>query len=139
MPFNTPGLGAAEIITIPVKIAGPITTTVTRAARFRLPYATDLIGISANARVVSGTAPTCAVDLQKSTTSAFAAPARVSVLAATATLVAADTLVEASPSAAAGVAQIDDERDLYIDLTVGGTTPSFTDIDINVTLMRRAG
>jgi hypothetical protein len=137
MPIPTPGLAGASLVVMQERISS-ITTTTQRLARIRMPFAVDVLGISVNARQVSGTAPSLSVDLVKGTSANLAAPGlSASLLAGPAVVTAADTLAEALPTATAGLASLDDERDLYVAATVSGTTPVFTDVDVTIIAARR--
>jgi hypothetical protein len=115
-------LGAA-VLPLLVHLSGQYTANRTAVARVRLPFAADLVGVSVSARASGGTAPTLTVDVQKGGVTMLAAP-----VAVTAGAVAEATIVAAS--------QIADESVITIDLAIAGTTPTWDDIDVLLTLVR---
>lgn len=116
-PVGTPGLHL-----LPIHIGGQHTANVTAIARFKLPFRANLIGVSAAARASGGTTPTLTVDVKVAGTSALSAP-----VAVTAGAVAEAAI--ATPAVA-------DEAVVTIDLAIDGTTPTWDDIDVLLTLVR---
>ena len=70
-----------DVQIVPLHISGQYTTTTAGVARFKLPFAGQLIGVSASARASTGTSPTLTVDVKDDGVTALAAP--VSVTAGT--------------------------------------------------------
>lgn len=104
---------------MPIQLAGTYTTTVT-PVRFKLPYAGQLIGFSANARTISGG---LTVDLQA---------AGVSLLSSAVSLVSNGVPVEGTVT----TANVADEAELTVVLTLSNT-PSHTDITVLPTFLQR--
>jgi len=123
MAPRTPPIGV-PLIFVPLLIAGQRTADVTGIVRFKLPAATKLIGVQASARASGGTTPTLAVDVLAGGTSVLAAP-----IAVTAGAVA--------EGAVAGNGHVADESVITVDLDIGGTNPTWDDICIGLTLVRR--
>jgi hypothetical protein len=122
MPTKNFPLGAGVLL-LPLHLSGQYTANRTAIARLKLPFAADLVGVSASARASGGTTPTLTVDVQKGGVTMLAAP-----VAVTAGAVAEATIVASS--------QIADESVITIDLAIGGTTPTWDDITVNLTLVR---
>lgn len=110
------------LVVIPLHLTRQYTATLAAAAKFRLPFKGQLIGLSATARASGGTTPTLTVDLKDDGVSSLSAP-----LAITAGTVA--EAVVANPA-------IGDESDMTVDLAIGGTTPTWDDITILLTVAR---
>lgn len=123
--MTTPNIppGGAAVVLLPIHLSGDHTATVAGIARYRLPFRAYVLGVSASARASSGTGPTLAVTVKAGGTSLFAAP-----IVVTAGAVAEAVLAEAR--------RVTDEADVTVDLTIGGTTPSWSDIAILLTLVR---
>lgn len=107
---------------IPLHLAGQYTANVTGAARFQLPYKARLIGVSASARASGGTSPTLTVDVKDDGASALSAPVAVT----------AGSVAEATIANAAVV----DESVITVDLAIGGTSPTWNDITVLITVVR---
>jgi hypothetical protein len=80
-----------------------------------------LIGVSATARASGGTTPTLTVDVLAASTSLLSAPLSVT----------AGAVSEATIS----TATIADETVVNINLTIGGTNPTWDDISVLLTLI----
>lgn len=113
----TPG-----VVLLPVHLQGQHTTDVTAAARIKLPFPAKVLGVSASARASGGTTPTLTVDVLDDGTSVLSAPVSV-----TAGSVSEGTVTSTG---------IGDESLLTVNLAIGGTTPTWDDIDVLVTLIR---
>lgn len=116
----TPG-----VMTLPFVIAGQRAAGTTAAvARFEMPFPVRVLGVSAAARASSGTNPTLTVDVEAEGDSILADP-----IAVTAGEVAEG--VVATALVAAG-------EEVTIDTVIGGTdTPTFSDITVLITVVRR--
>lgn len=122
MSTRMPPIGGAPVVLLPVRIPS-CTADVPRAAAFRLPFPAYLAGISTTARTSTGTTPTLAANVKAGGTTVLSAPVAV----------VADTFTEA----VIATTKLADEAELTIDLDIGGTSsPTFTDIDILITLVR---
>ena len=114
----TPG-----VVLLPVHIQGQHTASVTAAARIKLPFPAKVLGVTAAARASGGTSPTLTVDVLDDGTSVLSAPISV-----TAGAVAEGTVTSTA---------IADESVVTVNLAIGGTSPTWDDIDVLVTLVRR--
>jgi len=123
--MTTPNIppGGAPVVLLPIHLSGDHTATVAGIARFRLPFRAYVLGASVSARASSGTGPTLAITVKAGGVSLFAAPVAV-------------TAGEAADAALTEARRIADEADVTVDLTIGGTTPSWSDISILLTLAR---
>lgn len=108
---------------IPLHISGQYTATTDPVARFALPYPATLIGVTATARASGGTSPTLTVDLEEAGTTVLTAPISVT----------AGTVGEGAISDAT----LADEAQMDVVLTIGGTSPTWDDITVLVTVVRR--
>lgn len=115
------GVGV-DVVVIPFHISGQYTATTASVAKFNLPFAGQLIGVSATARASGGTSPTLTVDLKQGGTTVLSAP--ISITAGT---VAEGTITTSALS---------DEASMTVDLTIGGTSPTWNDITVLITVVR---
>lgn len=115
-------VGAGQVMTLPLFIAGQRTATVT-PIKFAMPQPCDMIGVGATARASGGTSPTLTVDVQDDASSILSAPISIT----------AGTWSEGTISSAA----IADESVMTVVLTIGGTTPTWDDITVMLTCARR--
>lgn len=107
---------------VPFHISGQYTATTAGVVKLTLPYKAKLIGVSATARASGGTSPTLTVDVKEGGTTVLSAP--ISITAGT---VAEGTITDAS---------LADEAAITVDLTIGGTSPTWNDITVLLTIVR---
>lgn len=110
------------VAVVPIFISGQRTTTTTSVIKFALPYKAKLIGVSATARASGGTTPTLTVDVLKGGTTVLSAPIAIT----------AGTVGEGTVS----VSALADESVITVDLTIGGTNPTWDDITVLLTVVR---
>lgn len=110
------------VVVIPLQLSGQVTTTTTNVVKFAMPFKAKIIGVSATARASGGTSPTLTIDLLDDTVSALSAP-----LAITAGTVAEATIANAA---------VADESIMSVNLAIAGTSPTWNDITILVTIIR---
>ncbi|MBF0093986.1 MAG: hypothetical protein HQL34_05515 [Alphaproteobacteria bacterium] len=122
MSTNVPGIATPGVFALPLLIAGQRTATAVAVARFTLPFAVKLLGVSASARASGGTTPTLTVDVQDDGVSVLSTPLAVT----------AGAVAEGTVSAAA----VADESEITVDLAIGGTNPTWDDITVLVTAVR---
>lgn len=113
---------AAPVQVIAFHLSGQYTATAADVVKFNLPYAAQLIGVQATARASGGTSPTLTVDVQEGAGSVLS-----SAMSITAGTVAEGTITDAS---------LADEAAMTVDLTIGGTSPTWNDITVLLTLVR---
>lgn len=119
----TPNYAPAFNVTpIVLHISGQYTATTAAVAKFNVPFKARVIGVGASARASGGTTPTLTVDVKTAGSTILSAP--ISVTAATYTEGTITTPVLA------------DESALTVDLTIGGTSPTWNDITVVVTVVR---
>ena len=111
------------VLVIPVQLSGQVTTTTAAVVRFQIPFAANVIGVSASARASGGTTPTLTVDVQDDGTTILSAP--VSVTAG------------AVAEAAIATASVADESEITIDLAITGSSPTWDDITVLITVVRQ--
>ena len=114
---------AYNVITIPLHISGQYTTSQTAVARFAMPFPCEVIGVGASARASGGTSPTLTVDLKAGGLSILS-----SAFAVTA---------GAYSEGAVATSAVADEAAMTVDLTIGGTSPTWNDITVLVTVVRK--
>jgi hypothetical protein len=121
----TPNYTASNpsVLVIPFHISGQYTATTAGVVKFNLPFRARLVGIGTNARASGGTSPTLTVDLKVTGVSILTAP--ISVTAGT----YAEGVIGTS-------SQIPDEASVTVDLNIGGTSPTWNDITVLLTLIR---
>lgn len=113
---------STSVYVIPIQISKQWTTTTTNVVRFAIPFKARLVGVSASARVSGGTTPTLTVDVLKGGVTVLSAPVTV-----TAGAVAEGTVT---------VPTLEDESVITMTLTIGGTTPTWDDITVLLTVVR---
>lgn len=116
-------VGAGDVVVIPLHISGQYTATTAGVAKFTLPFEANVLGVSATARASGGTSPTLTIDVKEGGTTILSAP--VSITAGT---VAEGTVTDAL---------LADESTMTVDFTIGGTSPTWNDMTVLVTLVRR--
>lgn len=123
--MSTANVAAAyNLLLLPFHLAGQYAADVTAVARIKLPCPGKVLGVSASARASGGTTPTLTVDVLDDGTSILSSP-----VAVTAGSVAEATLDSTKTAIA-------DESVLTVNLAITGTTPTWDDIDVLVTLVR---
>lgn len=113
----------SQVEVIPFHISGQYTTNTTAVVKFTLPFGCKLVGVSTTARASGGTTPTLTVDVKEGGVSVLSAP--ISVTAGT---VAEGTITDS---------QLADEASITADLAITGTTPTWNDITLLLTVVRR--
>jgi len=121
---SNPSPASSGYIVMPLTFSRAITATAT-PIKFRLPYPCTLISMTACAVTLdfTDTTETYTVDLQEGGTT---------VLSSAVSLAAAGTIYSATISDAA----LADEATMTLVLTLGGTTPSLTDLTVLLVLRR---
>lgn len=117
---NYPTTTSVQIV--PLVISGQYTATTTGVVQIKLPFKARLVGVSATARASGGTSPTLTVNVKQGATSVLSAPIGIT----------AGTVAEGTISSS----QLADESTLTVDLTIGGTSPTWNDISVVLTLAR---
>jgi len=118
----------SEVITgiqiVPLTFSRTITATATPIT-FRIPFKAQVIGVSAHAKVLDSADgnETYTVDIKEGGTS---------ILSSALSLAAQNTLYEAAVSDTS----IADEATVTVVVTLGGTTPSLTDLTVLLTIRR---
>lgn len=120
-PNVTPGAG--QVVVIPLHISGQYTATTTAVARFTLPFPAAVLGVSASARASGGTTPTLTVDVKEGGVTILSAP-----IAVTGGAVAEGTVTDTV---------LADEAAITVDFTIGGTSPTWNDMVVLITLYRQ--
>ena len=122
----TPNLSIAipGVVLLPLHLPGQYTASVTAVARLKLPFAARVLGVSAAARDSGGTSPTLTVDIEDDGES----------ILTSAVSVTEGAVAQAAIDAAKAV--IADESELTVDLAITGTTPTWDDVDVLLTLVR---
>ncbi len=116
-------VGAGQVMVLPFHISGQYTATTAAVVRFAMPQACNLIGAGAAARASGGTSPTLTVDVLEGGTTVLSAPISVT----------AGSFSEGTISDSA----IADESVVTVNLTIGGTSPTWNDITVVLTCARR--
>lgn len=111
-----------DVVVIPLHISGQYTATTVAVARFTLPFKAQLIGVSASARASGGTTPTLTVDVLEAAVSVLSTP-----VAVTAGAVSEATITDAN---------LADESAITVNLAITGTSPTWNDIVVFITVVR---
>lgn len=119
----TPNYTAATPVQIlPFHVSGQYTATTAGVVKLTLPYKAKLIGVSASARASGGTSPTLTLDVKQGGATVLSAP--ISITAGSVSEGTVTTSVLA------------DEATITVDLTIGGTSPTWNDITLLLTIIR---
>ena len=113
---------AVQVEILSFHISGQYTATLSNVVKFNLPFSAQLIGAQATARASGGTSPTLTVDVKEAGVTVLS-----SAMAITAGTVAEGTITDAS---------LADEAAITVDLTIGGTSPTWNDITVLLTVVR---
>lgn len=123
---SNPSSGSTGYQIVPLYIPGAITATAT-PIKFKAPWPARVVHISARAGVIdtSSTNETYTVNVQQGTTS---------LVSSAITISAADTIYDGSLTANP---DIPDEATVSVILTLGGTTPSISDVTVFLAIKRK--
>lgn len=113
----------ADVVVLPVHLPGQHTADAADIAAIKIPFEARVLGVSATARASGGTNPTLTVDVQEDGSSILSTPVAVT----------AGTVAEASVSDTV----LADEATLTLDLAIGGTSPTWDDVTVLLTVIRR--
>lgn len=116
-------VGAGQVMVLPFHISGQYIATTASVVKFAMPQACNLIGVGASARASGGTSPTLTVNVLEGGVTVLSAP--ISITAGT---YSEGTITDSA---------IADEAVLTVDLTIGGTSPTWNDITVVLTCARR--
>lgn len=116
-------LATPGILVLPFHFDGQFTATTNPVAEFKMPFAANLIGMSGTCRASGGTSPTLTIDLEDDGTSVLS-----SAFSVTAGTVAEGTIDTAS---------VADESVMEIVFTITGTSPTWDDCTVLITLQRQ--
>lgn len=117
-------VGAGQVVVIPFHISGQYTASTTAVVKFDMPFPCTVLGVGATARASGGTTPTLTVDVLKGASPASILSAPISITAG--------TYSEGTIATAA----IADETPVTVDLAIGGTSPTWNDITVLITVAR---
>lgn len=118
-------VGAGQVVVIPFHISGQYTATTAAVAKFNMPFPCQVLGVGATARASGGTTPTLTVDVLTGGSPASILSAPISITAG--------TYSEGTITTAA----IADEANVQVNLAIGGTTPTWNDITVLITVVRK--
>jgi hypothetical protein len=119
---TNPAPGSSGYMVMPFSLNRQYTSTTAGVVRFKAPFPCAVLNVYATARASGGTSPTLTVDVKEAGTTVLSAP--VSVTAGT---VSEGTITDK---------KIADEAVVTIDLTIGGTSPTWDDITVVLVLKR---
>ncbi|WP_447978085.1 hypothetical protein [Candidatus Nitrospira bockiana] len=116
-----PSSASAGYYLLPLHLSGQYTASTTAVAKWTMPYPCEINHAQATARASGGTSPTLSVVLKNGANT-------VSTMAVTAGTVTEGTLANTS---------VADEATITVDLTIGGTSPTWNDITVLVGCKRQ--
>lgn len=121
---QTPNYAVSQpgVVVVPFHISGQYTATTAGVIKFDLPFKARVVGVQANARASGGTSPTLTVDVLAGGTTILS-----SAISITAGTVSHGTI---------STAALADEASITVDLTIGGTSPTWNDITVVLVLVR---
>ena len=108
---------------IPIQLSGQYTATTAAVARFAMPFGCRVVGVSVSARASGGTSPTLTVDIKDDGSTILS-----STVSVTAGVVSEGTI--SAPAIA-------DESVVTVDLTIGGSSPTWDDVTVLLTVVRQ--
>jgi hypothetical protein len=115
--------GGAQVLVIPVYMAGSMSTSQTGKARFAMPFPCDMLGVGALSYASSGTTPAMTVDVTSGGTSILSAPVSVNT----------STYAEGTIT----TPEITDESAISINTVITGAGAWFQDVMLMMTCARR--
>lgn len=116
-------VSSGSVVVIPLHISGQYTASTTAVARWLMPFPCDIIGVTASARASGGTTPTLTVDLLAAAVSLLSAPVTVTA--------------GANSEATIATAAVADEAAMTVNLAITGTSPTWNDITVFITAVRK--
>lgn len=117
-----PSPASPGYMVLPLQISKQWTASTTAVVRFKSPFPCAVVNVYATARASGGTSPTLTVDVKEAGSTILSAPISVT----------AGTVNEGTISDAA----LADEAVITVDLTIGGTSPTWDDITVVLVLKR---
>ena len=119
---TNPSPASPGYMVLPIQISGQYTATTAAVTKFKLPFPATVVHASATARASGGTTPTLTVDVKEGATSILS-----SAISITAGTISDGTLSDTA---------LADESSVSVDLTIGGTNPTWDDITLLLVLKR---
>lgn len=107
---------------VPFHISGQYTATTAGVVQFQIPFKAQVLGVSATARTSGGTSPTLTIDVKEAGTTILSAPMSI-----TAGIVTEGVVTDSS---------LADESLITADFAITGTSPTWNDITLILTLRR---
>lgn len=111
-----------DVVVLPFHVSGQYTANTTGVVRMQLPFRAQVLGVSAAARASGGTSPTLTVDVLEGGVTILSAPISVTAGSVTEGVVTDSVLA--------------DESTVTVNLAIGGTSPTWNDITVLLTLLR---
>jgi len=112
-----------SFFTVALHCARQLTASVSNLFAFQMPFAAELVEVSATARASGGTGPTLSIDVKEAGTSVLASP--MSITAGTVTV---GKITDPS---------IADDAKITVDATIGGTSPTWDDVTVLLTFQAK--
>jgi hypothetical protein len=117
-----PSTSSTGYVMIPFQISGQWTATTTSVVKFKIPWPHKLLYVGATARASGGTTPTLTVDVKMAGTSVLSSAMSIT----------AGTITDGTIS----TSTLTDESTITIDLTIGGTSPTWNDVTVFLAVKR---
>lgn len=117
-----PSPASSGYMVLPLQISKQWTTTTAGVVRFKTPFPCKVVNVYATARASGGTSPTLTVDVKEAGTTILS-----SAISITAGTVSEGTISDS---------KLADEAVITVDLTIGGTSPTWDDITVLLVLKR---
>lgn len=114
---------SVPVYVVPFHISGQYTATATGIVKFNFPFKAQVVSVQANARASGGTSPTLTVDVMTAGVSLLSTPVAIT----------AGTVAEATLATATTIA---DEDAVTVNFAIGGTSPTWNDITVVLTVVR---
>lgn len=119
---TNPSPASPGYMVLPIHVSGQYTATAAGVVKFKMPFPATVVHASATARASGGTSPTLTVDVLEAGTTILS-----SAISITAGTVSDGTLSDTA---------LADEAAVTVDLTIGGTSPTWNDITVLLVLKR---
>lgn len=119
---NFPAVGAGEGQAMVFTLNRQYTVTTANVVKIAIPFKAQIVGVTATARASGGTSPTLTVDVLEAGATVLSAP-----IAITAGTVAEGTITDSA---------IADEALVTVNLAIGGTSPTWDDITVTLSVIR---
>lgn len=118
---ENPSTGSSGYMVLPIHFSGQFTATTLDRVNFNMPFPATIINCQLTARASGGTSPTLTITVQQGATTLCTGAVTAGVVS----------------EPAISSTTIPDEASITVDFTIGGTSPTWNDVTVLLTLKRQ--